>query len=653
MKAGKSIALAMILIFGIVMQCEIFQINLGNFDTGEYLCMELSYESNPEKEAFLTDVERVSEAHGVHPFATRYQYNSEIDKVLYLYGDSYADQVIRREQGIADRLYRSLSAGNTRVEYRDFAELKEVSDQCLYTVSFIGDMEDIDAVYEELSASYEITEPAITGSNEYDMTYLIWITIDLVMLLMTILCIAVKKKEVTIRISMGQDPGRIVLKNIAGELALDLFLFFGVKAVCSLFISGEYMARTVFVIYCVGILLSCLAYVSYAFYDIRRAFSDVFVTNGVKHVIYGLKFIVSVGTMAVIITNISLVMQNRSSLGKTDFADTYRDYSYLEIVDRNPPSEDASVRWEEIYDISNQIYVENYETLQPVVSEMVMQEGNHGAKYVLVNEYGGAGLKDFMSGLTWDENADVIYFIPEEYDSEETKEEAECCLGNILTDTVGLKEQVVIYDDSRSFSYINRNLENNMTTIRNPVLVYAKFHGADVLDRIHIEETKNVMFRLTDVDIVKLKEEYLPPEKGYELIITRVKDRFQYYNNLLRQGISFCSSVAVFILFLQIILTVTVVIMEYRNNAMEAALKKVLGYSLPRRCAKILLFTVISNGLVTTAAVVVGMVLELYRPQAALAVGAVLLALEFGMEFSNILRMEKENTLKTLKGGCL
>ncbi len=51
--------------------------------------------------------------------------------------------------------------------------------------------------------------------------------------------------------------------------------------------------------------------------------------------------------------------------------------------------------------------MENYETLQPVVSEMVMQDGNHGAKYVLVNEYGGAGLKDFMTGLTWDENADV------------------------------------------------------------------------------------------------------------------------------------------------------------------------------------------------------------------------------------------------------
>ena len=33
----------------------------------------------------------------MHPFATRYQYNSETDKVLYLYGDSYVDQVIRRE----------------------------------------------------------------------------------------------------------------------------------------------------------------------------------------------------------------------------------------------------------------------------------------------------------------------------------------------------------------------------------------------------------------------------------------------------------------------------------------------------------------------------------------------------------------------------
>lgn len=654
MRIGKSIALAIILLFGIVMQCEIFQTNLGNFDTGEYLSVEISYESESERDAFLSDIFQVSKEHSVHPFATVITFQNEIEQTLYIYGDETVRKVLKKEQGISDKLYRSLASGIMEVKYRDFEELSELSSRRLYTISFIGNREEIYAVYEELADSYEITYPAIIGPNEYDMTWLIWIIIDVVMFLMTILCVAVKKKEVTIRISMGQDTRGIILKYLITEILTDLLLFFGIKLFCSLFVSGVYMAKTVLGIYLAGVGISCINYISFAVYDIRRAFSNVFVTRGVKNIIYALKFIVSVGTVFTIITNISLIMQNRMSLGKMDFGDIYQDYSYLELVDRNPPAgQNLAARWEDIYNINNQIYIENYEKLQPVVSEMVLQDGDHGAKYVLVNEYGAASLETFVQGLEYNESADVIYFIPEQYNTDTIMENARGCLGTIITDSSGLQEQVIVYQDKRSFSYINRNLENNMSIVRNPVVVYAKFHGADYQDRICIEDMKNVMLRLTDEDIAEIKEIYSLEGEGYEVIVTKVAERFGYYNNLLRQGISFCSSVAVFILFLHIILTVTIVIMEYKNNAMELSLKKILGYSLLRRNLKIILFTVFSNGIVIITAAVIGIRFEKYTIKGALEVGIVIFAIELGIEILNIIKIEKENLLKTLKGGCL
>lgn len=653
MRAGKSIALAIILLFGIVMQCEIFQTNLGNFDTGEYQNAEIYYETGQERTEILSEILQTSEMYGVHPFVTVITFQNEIEKTLCIYGDETVRDALNKEQGITDKLYSSLASGITQVEYRDFGELLEESGQRLYTVSFVGDSSDIFEVCEALIDTDHISYPAVTGANEHDMTYIIWITIDMVMLLMTILCVAVKKKEVTIRISMGQDIKKIVLKYIAVEILIDLLLFLGVRAFCLLFLSGEYMAKTVLGLYLVGIGISCITYFSFAFYDIRRAFSNVFVTRGVKNIIYVLKFIVSVGTVFTIITNISLIMQNRITLGKMDFADAYQNYSYLELADRNSLGEDVGDRWENLYEINNRIYTENYDKLQPAVSGMVLQDGDSGVKYVLVNEYGAMNLEAFANGLEYDREADVIYFIPEQYDTDATMEDAKYCLEKIISDSSGLKEQVVVYHDKRSYSYVNRNLEKNMSTVSNPVVIYAAFHGMDYKDRIRIDDTKNVMFRLTDEDVENLKKTYSLEENGYEMIVTKVTERFEYYNNLLRQGISFCSSIAIFILFLNIILTVTIVITEYRNNAMELSVKKILGYSLVRRSLKIVLFSVISNVIVIAAAVVIGICSELYTVQTGLAVGIVLLVIDLGIEMINILRIEKESMLKTLKGGCL
>lgn len=653
MRIGKSIVLALVLIFGFVMQCELFQTNLSNFNTGEYVSMDFSYDSEQEREEIISDIIDMGRQYSVHPFATSISYTNEIERVLVIYGDSYVQGSLEKEQGIYGRLYKSLTNGITKVEYHSFEELLDAEHRYIYTVSFLGNYDDITGIYEEISDAHTITYPAITGSNEHDMTYMIWITIDAVMLLMTILYISFKKKEITIRISMGQSANGIVFQNIILEVLTDMALYIGVRAFCSIFISGEYMEKTVLGIYLTGVCISSLSYISFAVYDIRRAFSNVFVTRRLLFLTYGIKFLVSLGTVIVIVTNIELVYQNQMSLGNTDFIDQYQDYSYLEIMDMNLPDADYGDRMEEIYHIYNSIYTENYINMHPAICSLSLEDDDTGVQYVIANEYGASCLDEFLSDIPYDENADVIYFMPKEYYTDTAMEDARYCLENMINESSGLKEQVVVYKGDKSISYVNRNLSNNMSIVDNPVIIYAKFHGSEYIDRICIGDVKNVMYLLTDSDIENINKQYSLQEKGYILVTTKVTERFEYYNHLLKQGISFCSSVAVFMLILNVILTVTIILMEYRNHAMELSLKKILGYGLFQRCSGIMLFSLFSNMAVILIAAVIGMITAQYKGLSVLLVGIVLLFIELLLEIMQILRIERENMIKILKGGSL
>jgi hypothetical protein len=93
--------------------------------------------------------------------------------------------------------------------------------------------------------------------------------------------------------------------------------------------------------------------------------------------------------------------------------------------------------------------------------------------------------------------------------------------------------------------------------------------------------------------------------------------------------------------------------MEYKNNAMEFSLKKILGYGLLKRSENIICFSILSNLIVIIIAVMLGILSQKYSVKSAVSVGLTVLAIELAIEIFNILRIERDNLLKTLKGGCL
>ena len=91
MKHIRNILLLITIIFAFVMQAEVYQNMLWNFNGAYYLSSRYTT-TNDDMDSFLANAEDIAEKHGVHIFSTFNQRVSNYQTRLYIYGD---DTVVR------------------------------------------------------------------------------------------------------------------------------------------------------------------------------------------------------------------------------------------------------------------------------------------------------------------------------------------------------------------------------------------------------------------------------------------------------------------------------------------------------------------------------------------------------------------------------
>ncbi|HRN46200.1 MAG TPA: DUF1430 domain-containing protein, partial [Flavobacterium sp.] len=117
--------------------------------------------------------------------------------------------------------------------------------------------------------------------------------------------------------------------------------------------------------------------------------------------------------------------------------------------------------------------------------------------------------------------------------------------------------------------------------------------------------------------------------------------------------IGFISSLCVLVLLLDIAIIISEVKMEFRLNAMEISLKKVLGYRFYERHKRFISVNLLENIAVVILICIVSLFISNASVGIALLVGALLTIIEMAIIFTNIMWVEKTNISKSLKGGCL
>ncbi len=645
MKVVRSIIIFFALIFGFILQAEVFQTQLWNFDRSYYLSMEYNVSEN-ELESFLSEVSNVAQTYGVSLFSTHIQMESNYKTSLTIFGNEPSvKDTLYRTMNIAEQKYTSLLNGTTEVKYHSLSELISLNGNSQNRLSFIGNQKDILKIYEEIVDKYDVGYPKYTEATEKDMILIVWLMIDFLAIVMSCIEVLRRKKEVVIRVSLGEDVRRIIVKSVLSDIAMYTLVYCFARLFIYQYISGEYEHNLALMVYSVGILLSVLPYLTFCRYDMRMAFANANESKGVLNLLYATKIIVTALTIVTLSTNLSSIHWN--ALSDDELIEPYKDCIYINL--RNTGSGDYSN--EEAF--WNNVYANKYDRINPILCINILDDKTD---YILLNN----NAKDMLQGFSdmlpdTNDTVDFIIFIHKNLSLTGEKEMALLSMSSFIENTVTeLNIQVIEYDERQVFSYIASSDVYGIKDSTNPVVIFqtnsnVKFDGAS-LQRYASNE---IMFRVSQEEFENIVTDYTELVSGFETVTTNVNEYYTYQKNFIVKLVSFLSSLCVIVLLLDVAIVISISSMEYRIHSLEISLKKISGYSIFDRNKKLFVASLLSDSLIITALSILGLITDIYSAGLSGIIGVLLIAFETLILCGNITKVEKENIHKILKGGCL
>lgn len=190
---------------------------------------------------------------------------------------------------IEEKTYTALIGGITVIEFEDFREAKNTGNGQEIMVSYIGDDDDIIATYQDLAKEYSISQPEFWQSTETDMMFIVWGLVAILMIVLNMIEVIRRQKEVVVRASLGENAAVIALKAVVADMISYAALFVLAKLLVSQFISGAYEDHLILAVYCAGAVLSVIPYAAFVRFDVKKAFANASDKKGMFYLLNGLK----------------------------------------------------------------------------------------------------------------------------------------------------------------------------------------------------------------------------------------------------------------------------------------------------------------------------------------------------------------------------
>ena len=245
MKHIRNILLLITIIFGFVMQAEVYQNMLWNFNGAYYLSSQYTSVDN-DLDSFIADAEKVAQEHNVHIFSTFNRRVSNYQTRLSIYGDDATIRdSLKNKMDIEEKTYTALISGITIVEFENFNEVKNTGNGQAIMLSYIGDNDDVIATYQDLAETYSITQPEFWQSTETDMMFIVWGLVAILMIVLNVVEVIRRQKEVVVRASLGESAAIIALKSAVVDIISYIVLFVLILCLIILFpsIYGQHICQ--------------------------------------------------------------------------------------------------------------------------------------------------------------------------------------------------------------------------------------------------------------------------------------------------------------------------------------------------------------------------------------------------------------------------
>lgn len=656
MKRIKYIISFSIIFIGILIIGESHIFYLDNFYT-QYDNTTLYLQINTTDEEMKRDIINSSKANNVDIFTLKRSQPS-ISLINYnIYGTSKVEDYINEKSNIFEGNYNSVFLGNISFEFNDFDTLEDMENQIDYYI--IGSKDNIYKFKMDLIDKYAGNHPKNGYKDKESVrnTISIWILIISIILLMTIYDLISKKKENVLRITMGERIIRIFLENILLDSLFFILTYIGLLIILSKHTNVFFNFKISNIFFLILLFTNSLLYLNIYKYDVKEAFSNNQSSKNLLSFNYLFKLITSVITISIISSNIAFISQAYNFYKQKNFFENYSDYYYVKFTYKPTIKDDGSIY--DVFEDSEMVQSEFYSKYFEEFNAISLKYSNYSdIEYIYANRHSFDYLSREIKELNnINLNKDYYIILPEDIkDESETISE----ISNIIKfeESLNFEYEVIYYKNNINLVGIDEDSKYGSNLIENPIILCNNME----VDKIKNISKKNylgkgdflydVMYKISSAEELEKYNEFIKINNLEGHIIKKINVLEKYENNLLlNKRILYINSIFSFLfLVLEFIIINAIIKLEYRVNAIELSLKKIMGYSIFEKNKKIISMTIITTFLSVIISVIVSIIFETNQFYYLALGGISILFFELVTIIFYITNIESSNIQKILKG---
>ncbi len=657
MRSIKYIISFCVMFIGILVIGESHTFYLDNF-YNQYDNTTLYLQDNTTSKEMITDIINSAINNKVEVFTFK-RSQSAVKSIEYdIYGTIGAENYINKASNIFEGKYRSLFLGDINFKFNDIRSISEINN--LHDYYVIGNREQVKQFKMDLIDKYAGNHPkqGFPDKESRNNTIAIWFLIISVILLLSFYDVISQKKESIIKISFGERISKLILKNIFLDFLVFILFFILILIMLLKYTYVCFNLKISLISFFILIFINSLLYLNLYFFNIKESFSN---NQGYKNLLslnYSFKIITTILTIFIISSNIAFIIQSYSLYKQKSFFEDYSDYYYIKLSYKpveniNAFEESAKVQgafYEEFCEEFNAMSVKDITNF----SEMQSIFANKNAfKYLSskIHEINNIDL-----------NKDFYFIIPESMkDNDDVIEDLKLYVESYEGDNFSYNYDVIYYNDNINIVGINEDTLYGSELLKNPSIIYnnmienqMKAEDDDLFSN-RSDYLYDTMYKLSSKNDSDKVNKFIEEHNLKDQIVNKVNILDKYKDSwIIAKRILYINLIfSTLVLLLELIIINSIIRLEYKINAIELSIKKVIGYSILEKNKKIIIMVVITTILSTLISVIVSLIMKFEYAYYLAFGGVIILILELFVIMFYINKVETSEILKILKGGNL
>ncbi len=648
MKKTKFWVTLLLLLFCFVLNSEFYQSYLTGF-LDDFSMAVLETEENTDARLFQK-IDEVSQKTGRPLFVavTETAVNGKTD--IELFCSENAEKLLKQQYGLKEGSYKAPLLGETEMHFEKLPEADASAKQiCLYTR---GSKSELIRLNQRLSEFCSLEGFSERGhSNEKGFSVGLFLVFVLFYVLISALDLQFRKKEIFLKISLGQSKGRAVLENSALDAAVLFLCFFLLRALLKPFFYTDYNLPVYIGLLALSAILNTCLYLS--IYRIR--YKEILYGGNIGEATVSNCYLVKVASMVLTVTllcgNLALLSVNLQPLWHEKDVQPYKTKAFVSLL--------PAVRTEENFQKTEEMYgALLLNGLRQNMATFSFRECSaESDREIILSNDASLFVQSGMEQPLPTEQSFVVLPYDCDLKTESDAMVLEQCKAVLSMDLGVTCEDLPIYHAKKPskalFFHLNdrKNAQMGYGVSENPIFIYCKTEK-EIAEAVEAKELYNPQARYALYQSSYLEQTHLEKE-GIKTEIFSAKGVFAAH----KSGISRTVMLSIVMIALQLCIDLSMISVlirfEYSAHAVELSLKKLMGYSVFSKNKSLIFLNLYAAAIGVMTAVLIFYLLGLPYKKLAVVTGFGVLLAESLLLLWRLHRFEKTKVIQILKGGAL